>query len=190
MPRPDLDLNIPPLLTASVLLAARQFALASGISWPGTEDILAATGVSPEEAHQIEDTILDQLAALAVMANRLSPPPDCASWDHGADLTVLADEELRAVEQQHIAVEVLRFLKHNPGCAQSGTRERYTDSFRRFVLELRWRYAGVTTAEFAVAIDVPLDTVEDWLCGGRRRVDASTLAKYPRATRGARARLA
>ena len=62
MPHPDLDLEIPPLLTASVLLAARHFALASGISWPGIEDVLAATGASPNEAHAIE---VDQLAGLA-----------------------------------------------------------------------------------------------------------------------------
>ena len=36
MPRPDLDLDIPPLVTAT----ARHFALASGISWPGIEDAL------------------------------------------------------------------------------------------------------------------------------------------------------
>lgn len=177
MPRPDLDLEIPPLLTASVLLAARQFALASGISWPGIEDILAATGASPMEAHAIEDALLDQLAALAVMVNRQTPPPDLAGEDHSADLIELA-------------IEMVRFIKQNPGCAQSGTHERYTDGFRRFVLELRWRHSNVTTAEFAATIDVPLETVEDWLRGRRRGVDASTRDKYQRATRGARARIA
>lgn len=177
MPRPDLDLEIPPLVTASVLLAARHFALASGISWPGIEDILAATGASPEEAHEIEDAILDQLAALAVMENRQTPPPDVAGLDHSADLTALA-------------VEMVRFIKRNPGCAQSGTRERYADCFRRFVLELRRRHSDVTTAEFATAIDLPLDTVEDWLRDGRRGVDRTARAKYQRATRGARTQLA
>lgn len=177
MPHPDLDLDIPPLLTASVLSVARHFALASGISWPGIEDILAATGVSPEEAHAIEDALLDQLAALAVMAKRQTPPPDLAGLDPSADLTGLA-------------IEMVRFLKRNPGCAQSGTREWYADCFRQFVLELRGRYFDVTTAEFAAAIDLPLDTVEDWLCGGHRNVHAPARAAYPRATRGARARLA
>jgi hypothetical protein len=179
VPRPDLDLDIPPLVTASVLLAARQFALASGISWPGIEDILAATGASPEEAHEIEDALLDQLAALAVMAKTQTPPPDLVGLDHSADLTEL-----------ELAVEMVRFIKQNPGCAQSGTHERYTDCFRRFVLELRRRYFDVTTAEFAATIDLPLDTVEDWLRGGRRGVDVSTRAKDQRATRGARARIA
>lgn len=177
MPHPDLDLDIPPLLTASVLLAARQFALASGISWPGIEDILAATGASPEEAHEIEDALLDQLAALAVMAKRQTRPPDLAGLDHSADLTGLA-------------VETIRFLKRNPGCAQSGAREWYADCFQQFVLELRWRHADVATAEFAAAIDLPLDTLEDWLCGGHRNVHAPARATSPRATRGVRARLA
>jgi hypothetical protein len=176
VPHPDLDLEIPPLVTASVLLAARHFALASGISWPGIEDILAATGASPEEAHEIEDALLDQLAALAVMAKQQTPPPDLAGLDHSADLTGLA-------------VEMVRFIKRNPGCAQSGTRERYADCFWWFVLELRRRYFDVTTAEFAAAIDLPLDTVEDWLRGGRRGVDTTTRATDPRATRGARARI-
>jgi len=144
-----------------VLLAARHFALASGICWPGIEDILAATGASPEEAHAIEDTLLDQLAALAVMAKRQTPPPDLAGEDDRAD-------------RLGLAIEMLRFMKQNSGCAQSGTHERYTDSFRRFVLELRWRYCDVTMADFVMATDVPLETVEDWLHGGRSSVDAST----------------
>lgn len=106
------------------------------------------------------------------MANRQTPPPNVTGLDHSADLLGLA-------------VEMIRFIQRNPGCAESGTRERYTDSFRRFVLELRWRYCDVMMAEFAATIDVPLETVEDWLRGGRRGVDAST-----HAARGARARLA
>lgn len=175
MPHPDLDLEIPPVVTASVLLAARRVALASGISWPGIEDLLAATGAaSPEEAHAIEDALFDQLAALAVMAKRQPPAPDVAGLDHSADLTGLG-------------VEMIRFIARNPGCAQvSGTRERYTDCFRQFVLELAWRYPDVTMAEFAAAIDLPLDTVEDWLRGGRRDVDTTARAKYPRVTRSVR----
>lgn len=259
MPCQDLDLDIPPLLTASVLLAARQFALASGISWPGIADILAATGANPEEAHAMEDTLLDQLAALAVMVARQPPPPDVAGLAHGAqgpavDLDVpplvtigvllaarrfalasgiswpgLADivamaggaspEEARVLEDAlleqlaalvvksnhqtpppdadgldrsaelfELAVEMIRFIQQNPGCAQTRPDERYTDRFRRFTLELRRRYADVATTEFAVAVDLPLDTVEDWLRGGRRDVDMPVHATYPRAARGARAR--
>ena len=174
MPRPELDLEIPPLVTAGVLLAARQFALASGISWPGIEDILAATGASPEEAHEIEDALLDQLAALAVMANGQTPAPNVAGLDHGA-------------APLGLAVEMIRFIARNPGCAQvSGTRERYTDGFRQFVLDLGWRYPDVTTAEFAAAIDLPLDTVEDWLRGGRRDVDTTARAKVQRVRRDVR----
>jgi hypothetical protein len=98
--------------------------------------------------------------------------------DHGAELLALA-------------IEMLRFIQRNPGCAQSiGTHERYTDEFRRFVLDLRRRYADVPMAEFAASTDLPQGTVEDWLCGGRRDVDTAAGAPSQRARRGARARLA
>jgi hypothetical protein len=48
VPHPDLDLDIPPQVTGSELLAARDFTLASGISWPGIQDIFAAMSASPE----------------------------------------------------------------------------------------------------------------------------------------------
>lgn len=265
MPHPDLDLDIPPVVTASVLLAARQFALAARISWPGIEDILAATGASAEEAHALEDVLLDQLVALAGMAKRQPPPPGVGGLDHVAqgsavprvdlDLDIppmvttgvllaarrialasglswpgIADlvavtgaaspEEARAIEDElleqlaalsvmangrpspevtggdrsadllGLAVEMIRFMQRNPGCVASGTRKRYTEGFLRFVLELRWRYFDLTTAEFAAALDLPRDTVEDWLRGGRRDVDTTAGATYQRATRGARARVA
>lgn len=65
MLHPDLDLDVPPQVTASVLLAACPFALASAISWPDSEDILAATGASPDEAHALEDAHIDQRAGLS-----------------------------------------------------------------------------------------------------------------------------
>lgn len=80
------------------------------------------------------------------MTKQQTPPPDPAGLDHSVDLT-------------RLAVEMLRFLKRNPDCAQSGTREWYADCFRPFVLELRWRHSDVTTAKVAAAIDLPLDTV-------------------------------
>ena len=177
MPNPDLDLDIPPLAVASVLLAARQFALASGISWPGAEDILAATGVSPELAHEMEDELLDQLAALAVAVRTetQTPPPDLT----GAD---------RDTELAGIALETIRFIKQHPGCVHSGTREWYADCFWRFVIELRRRHPDVTTAEFAAAVDLPLATVENWLRGGRRDVGVSARVEHSRVPRGARGR--
>ena len=103
-------------------------------------------------------------SALAVMAKRQTLPPDVAGLDYSADLTGLA-------------FEMVRFIKRNPGCAQvSGTRERYTDGFRQFVLELRRRYLDVTMAEFAATIDLPQGTVEDWLRGGRGGVDTTARA--------------
>jgi hypothetical protein len=111
------------------------------------------------------------------MVNRQAPPPNVAGVDHGAKLLSLA-------------VEMLRFIQRNPGCAQNDVHEHYTDGFWRFVLELRRRYPDVPTAEFAASIDLPLGTVEDWLRGGRRGVDTAAGGPSQRARRGVRARLA
>jgi hypothetical protein len=173
VPSRDLDLEPPPLVTASALLAARPFALASGIAWSGIDDLPAATGASPEPAYEMEDALRDQLAVVAVLGKAQPPPPDLAGVDERTELVELA-------------IEMLRFLKQYPGCAQSGARERYADCFRRFVLELWTRYPEVTVAEFAAAIDLPPGTLADWLRGGRHGVDRSAQTKYQRATRGAR----
>jgi hypothetical protein len=110
-----------------------------------------------------------------VTGNRQPPSPDVAGVDHGTGLLGLA-------------VAMLRFIQRNPGCAQTVPRERYTDGFRRFTLELRRCYADVPTAVFAATVDLPLDLVEDWLRGGRHRVDPTTRIRP--ATRGARTWLA
>lgn len=176
-PSSELALELLPLMTASVLLAARPYALASGITWPGIEDILAVTGASPELAHELEDALLEQLAAWAVREPTLTSPPDPTGVEQLPEIV-------------GITVEMIRFIKRHPGCAQSGARAWYADCFWRFVIELRGRHPDVTTAEFAAAVDLPLATVESWLGGGRCGVGSSTRAKYQRARRGARARVA
>ena len=168
----ELALELLPLMTASVLLAVRPSALASGIAWPGIADILAMTGAGPELAHEIEDALLEQLAAWAVREPTLTSRPDPTGVGQRPELV-------------GIAVEMLRFIKRHPGCAQSGAHAWYADCFWRFVIELRRRHPDVTTAEFAAAVDLPLATVENWLRGGRRGVGTNTRAKYQRARRGA-----
>ena len=178
MPQPDLDLDNPPLVTARVQQSAPDFALASNMSWPGSEDSVAATSAGPEPTNALEAGRLDPPAAPAAMATTQASPPDLAGRDRSAERELLG-----------LAVTMLRFVQHNPGCAVTVPRERYTDNFRRFTLELRRCYADVTTAVFAATVDLPLDLVEDWLCGGRRRVDPTTRNPASHARRPHAARL-
>lgn len=140
---------MPPLVTAGVLLAARSLSVPHGVPQPSVGEILRRTGATRSRAYEIKDALEAVLPALARPPGRprVEPAPDAAN-------------EPKLVG---IAVEMIQFMKRNPGCVQGGARDRYSDCFRRFVLELRERHAAVAAAEFAATIDLPLGTLEDWL---------------------------
>jgi hypothetical protein len=63
--------------------------------------------------------------------------------------------------------EVLRHVMRHPGCVDCGRkRQRYSDGFRRFVLELRERPAEMAIESFALVTEIPLGT---WLTQPLRR---------------------
>lgn len=170
-----------------MLLAVREHMAAHGESWVSDDEILAATGASAAEAHEIKDALLEQVALdeaawlreAASLKNEPLPPPN--------ELEL----ELDDVRRVELALEVLRFVQQYPGSASSnGERRWYADCFRQFVLELRRRHADVATAEFAAAIDLPVATLEDWQRGGRRGVGVSAHEQLRRASRKVRARRA
>jgi transposase InsO family protein len=62
-------------------------------------------------------------------------------------------------------------MKH-PGCVDGGEERRvYSDTFRRFVLDLREKHAGIDLPSFCEAIAMPLGTVEDWLRNAEAQLD-------------------
>lgn len=188
MRNPDLDhqpRDLTPSEAAGMLLAVREHITAHGESWVSDDEILAATGASAAEAHEIKDALLEQVALdeaawlreAASLKNEPLPPPN----------ELVLDDAGRV----ELALEVLRFVQQYPGSASSnGERRWYADCFRQFVLELRHRHADVATAEFAAAIDLPLATLEDWQRGGRRGVGVSAHEQLRRASRKVRARRA
>ena len=58
--------------------------------------------------------------------------------------------------------------------ATGSTRNHYSEGLRHFVLELRQRYHHVPLAAFAQAVQIPADTLADWL-----RVPAAARAAEP-----------
>jgi hypothetical protein len=140
---------VPPLVTAGVLLAARSLSAPHGVPQPSVCEILRRTGATRSRAYEIKD-------ALEAVLPTLARPP-------GRPRVEPAPGPANVPELVGIAVEMLQFIKRNPGCVQSGARDRYADCFRRFVLEQRERHAEVAATEFAAAIDLPLGTLEDWL---------------------------
>lgn len=163
---------MPPLVTAGVLLAARSLSAPHGVPQPSVGEILRLTGATRSRAYEIKD-------ALEAMLPTLARPP-------GRPRVEPVPGPTNVPEFAGLGVEMIQFMKRNPGCVQSGARDSYADGYRRFVLELRERHADVAAPEFAAAIDLPLGTLEDWM----RRVQpvaaaagaaAATSADEPRA---------
>lgn len=112
-------------------------------------EVLARTGVSRSRAYELRDAALIALDGLARPPGRPPSPRHVAPAEG---------------KETAIAREVLQFVYSNPGCVHAGVRRRhYTDGFRRFVIALRARHSEVELATFASAIQVPLETLEDWV---------------------------
>jgi phage-related baseplate assembly protein len=135
---------------AAVLLLASTFLrrLNLDVAIPLNE-VLVRTGVSRSRAYELRDAVLGALDGLARPPGRPPSPPK-AVRDEGPAAT--------------ISQAVLRFVYANPGCVHAGTKRRhYADVFRRFIVELRAQHPEVELSSFALAIQVPLETLEDWL---------------------------
>lgn len=130
-------------MTAGLLLAAREIATSRGLPWSSVDEIIAATNADRTSAHEIADALIARLAAF-------TPSPSPPRGEPEPDAT--RDSQLVAIARAGI-----RFVVRHPHCA------RNSDRYRRFVLELRKRYADVTTSEFADAIMLPIGTLEDWM---------------------------
>jgi hypothetical protein len=136
-------------VTAGVLLAARSLSEQLGVPQPSVGEILRLTGATRSRAYEIKD-------ALEAVLPTLARPP-------GRPRVEPAPGPANVPDLVGIAVEMILFMKRNPGCVQSGARDHYADCYRRFVLELRERHADVPATEFAAAITIPLGTLEDWM---------------------------
>ena len=166
-PRPAVS----PLLTAALLLAARGHLSRLRLSHPTVGQILAPTGVSRSRAYELKDVILSLLPALErpMGRPRAEPPPP-------VDTTSITDL-------------VLGFVMRHPGCVHSkARRQRYSDAFRCFVLELCELQRQTPLDAFAAAVHVPPGTLKDWLRGGRQDVDpphpSATIASADPVTSG------
>lgn len=133
---------------AGLLLAARALAKPLPLTMPSVDTILDATGGTRSQAYELAQRIRQLLPDVARPVGR--PPAD----------PVEAPPDVVA----RVREEVLRFVLAHPGCAHTGPqRTRYSDAFRRFLVELRERHAALSLAAFAAATTMPEGTLEDWL---------------------------
>ncbi|MCP3884489.1 MAG: transposase family protein [Propionibacteriaceae bacterium] len=139
-------------LLAGFLLGARAELKPLGLPAPTVPQILTATGAGRSQAYQCKTMILEALPKLQRPTGRPSasaemPPP------------ATADGELTGA--------VLKYVMAHPGCVCAGSsRRRYSDDFRRFVLELREQHPDLDRDAVSQATQVPLPTLKEWLRGG------------------------
>ncbi len=138
-----------PALGAAVLLVARDLSRRLGLAHPSAAQVLEATAAGRSRAYELREALLGLLPSLQ---RRVGRPA-------ASQVPAPCDDPLGEFRDA-----VLDFIMAHPGCVRERSqRRRYSDQFRRFVLELRERHAGLELDTFAAAIRVPLGTVKDWL---------------------------
>jgi hypothetical protein len=147
---PDSSPAIAPSLIAGLLLAAREHQLRLGLASSGAEQIVEKTGATRSSAYEVKAKLLDVLPSLLRPVGRppapASPPPPTA---------------------EALTHQFLRFVMDHPGCVHGGPdRRHYSDALRRLVFDLREQHPELSLEELARAIEVPIDTLRDWVRTG------------------------
>jgi hypothetical protein len=141
---------LPSVWLAALLLLARSVAERYELPCAPAAAILAATGASKSRAYELVAklaAVLPTLVRAPGRPTRLSSPSDAAALEH-----------------TELTRDALAYIMAHPGCVDRGAeRNRYSDGFRRFVLDLHELHPSVALDVFAVAVAVPLGTLKDWL---------------------------
>lgn len=149
-PLPEAPTKVSPSAVTAVLISAvaflRELKLGTSLR---VEEILAATGVSKSRAYELKDALLEVLPSLSRPRGRPRS---------------IDDDGAPALEKLEVARSVIDFVYDNPGCVHGGRkRRRYSDAFRRFMIELRAQHAEMDLVSFADASRVSVETLETWL---------------------------
>ena len=157
MPNLSADgLAVAPSLAAGLVFAALPILDGLGLPRPTATAVACALGVSRQRAYALQARVETAVAGLLQQPGRPCKPPPDEDPDHSHVLTR----------------EVLRYLMSHPGAVRRGeARTAYSDGFRLFVLELLERQVDLGLRVCAVALEIPLATLEDWLAGGRSDID-------------------
>lgn len=140
---------VPSILTAALLLAAIPHLDDLGLAHPKATEVLAVTKASRSRAYELRAVIEAALPTLQRSPGRPAKP------------------EPEPVDMSAILRAIRDFVFDHPGAVGgSGARRRYSDDFRRFVLDLAEAHRDVPIDALVDAVGVPLGTFNDWLAGG------------------------
>jgi len=145
-------LSVCPIVVAALLLLARALCESLALPAPTVVAILAATKVPRSTAYEQFDVLVALLPTLVRARGR--PPRG----------SVLGRPSGASTDSSALTRAVLGYVMSHPGCVHGGAvRQRYSDGFRRFVVELRAEHAAVEIEAFADATALPFGTLKDWL---------------------------
>jgi hypothetical protein len=140
-------LSVCPLVVATHLLLARTLCESLALPAPSVAEICAATKTSRSSAYALVDELAGLLPTLSPTRGRPPKPPPTSTG-----------------ESETLTHAVLAYVMEHPACVQRGpVRQLYSDSFRRFVVDLRAEHATLAIEAFAAATELPLGTLKDWL---------------------------
>lgn len=117
-------------MLAAVLLVARKRLVSMGLPCPSVDAVLATTGGTRSRAFTLSAALIALLPTLVKPRGRRPAPPLAPS----------------AKQDDSIALtrKVLGYVMHHPGCVGRGhERQRHSDGFRPFVLELHEIFAAI-----------------------------------------------
>ena len=138
---------LPSTWLAALLLLARSIAKRLELPSPTAAEILRSTGVSKSHAYELVGKLGAALPTLVKAPGRPARP---------------AASSASAARSSGLTHAVLTYVMTHPGCVDRGAeRNRYSDSFRHFVLELREQHLHLALDTFASAVEVPLGTLKD-----------------------------
>jgi hypothetical protein len=139
---------LPPAWLAAVLLLGRTIAEERGLASESVDAIVEATGASKSHAYEVASKLAATLPTLVRAPGRPAKERPAAASNAGSPV-------MRAV---------LEYVMKHPGSVdRAAERQHYSDSFRRFVVELRTTHETLDLVAFADAAGVPLGTLKDWL---------------------------
>lgn len=165
---------ISPLIHAAVLLVGRTLCMHWGLPCPSVAAIVSATGASRSRAYELSHALIALLPTLIRAPGRPATPAAAASELYDASAAALTRE-------------VLRYIMRHPGCVDRGCeRQRYSEGFRRFILDLRDSHMAIALEAFAFATEIPVGTLKDWLRMSTTRADVAEAPEPQGSTQTAR----
>ena len=145
---------VPPSFAAGLVLTACSLLDSVDVVHPSAVDVVEALGASRSRAYAARARLEAALPGLVRRPGRPTAP------------------EEPSADTSPITAEVLDFVMRHPGCVhRSEARSRYSDGFRRLVLELCERHRELTLDAIAAASQVPTSTLKAWLAGGADEVE-------------------